>query len=35
MLSIPTNGLYNATPILMRYKVRFTFGIYRYTIKYL
>ena len=35
MLSIPTNGLYNATPILMRYKVRFTFENYRYSIKYL
>ena len=35
ILSIPTNGLYNATPILMRYKVKFTFEIYRYSIKYL
>lgn len=25
ILSIPTNGLYNAIPILMRYNVRFTF----------
>ena len=35
MLSIPTNGRYNAIPILMRYKVRFTFENYRYSIKYL
>lgn len=35
ILSIPTNGLYNATPILMRYKVKFTFENYRYSIKYL